>query len=69
MSASAARAAAVTVQTTDGRTLQLRGTPLASGAEKVAFLTQDGREVVAFYFGTLRDRAERVERLQRIISS
>ena len=69
MSASAARAAAVTVQTTDGRTLQLRGTPLASGAEKIAFLTQDGREVVAFYFGTLRDRAERVERLQRIISS
>jgi hypothetical protein len=59
----------VTVHTTDGRTLQLRGTPLASGAEKTAFLTQDGREVVAFYFGTLRDRAARLERLQRIISS
>ena len=69
MSSTAARTAAITVQTTDGRTLQLRGTPLASGAEKIAFLTQDGREVVAFYFGTLRDRAERVERLQRIVSS
>ncbi len=59
----------VTVQTTDGRTVQLRGTPLASGAEKIAFLSQDGREVVAFYYGALRDRGERVERLQRIISS
>ena len=69
MTAGTARAASVTVQTTDGRTLQLRGTPLASGAEKIAFLTLDGRDVVAFYFGTLRDRAERVERLQRIVSS
>ncbi len=69
MTASAARMAAVTVHTTDGRTLTLRPTPLASGAEKVAFLTVDGREVVAFYFGTLRDRAERLERLRRIVSS
>ena len=63
------RATSVTVQTTDGRTLQLRPAPLASGAEKVAFLTHDGRDVVAFYFGALRDRAERVERLKRIVSS
>ena len=63
------RATLVTVQTTDGRTLQLRPAPLASGAEKVAFLTQDGRDVVAFYFGALRDRSERVERLKRIVSS
>ncbi|MDZ7632529.1 MAG: lipopolysaccharide kinase InaA family protein [Gemmatimonadaceae bacterium] len=69
MSTAAARASAVTVTTTDGRTLQLRPGPLASGAEKVAFLTVDGRDVVAFYFGALRDRAERVERLQRIVSS
>ena len=69
MTAGAARHAAITVRTTDGRTLALRPAPLASGAEKVAFLTMDGREVVAFYFGTLRDRAERVERLQRIVSS
>ena len=69
MSASAARQAAISVSTTDGRTLVLRPTPLASGAEKVAFLTMDGRDVVAFYFGTLRDRAERVERLRRIVSS
>jgi hypothetical protein len=61
--------AMVPVQTADGRTLQLRPTPLASGAEKTAFLTHDGRDVVAFYFGTLRDRAERVERLRRIITS
>lgn len=69
MSSAAARSAAVTVQTTDGRTLHLRPTPLASGAEKVAFLSSDGRDVVAFYFGALRDRAERVERLKRIVSS
>lgn len=59
----------IAVQTTDGRALTLRPTPLASGAEKVAFLTVDGREVVAFYFGVLRDRVERVERLKRIVSS
>ncbi|MCC7052944.1 MAG: hypothetical protein IT355_06715 [Gemmatimonadaceae bacterium] len=69
MSASATRALSVPVKTTDGRTITLRGTPLASGAEKVAFLSMDGRDVVAFYFGTLRDRAERVERLKRIVSS
>ena len=71
MTASGARAGAVmiTVQTTDGRMLQLRPAPLASGAEKIAFLSVDGRDVVAFYFGTLRDRAERVERLRRIVSS
>jgi len=62
-------AISVTVHTTDGRTLQLRPAPLASGAEKIAFLSVDGRDVVAFYFGALRDRAERVERLRRIVSS
>jgi hypothetical protein len=61
--------AMVPVQTVDGRTLHLRPTPLASGAEKTAFLTADGRDVVAFYFGTLRGHAERLERLQRIIST
>jgi Protein kinase domain len=69
MTASAARSAGVSVQTTDGRSLLLRPTPLASGAEKVAFLTVDGRDVVAFYFGALRDRAERLQRLTRIVSS
>ncbi len=69
MSSAAVRTATVTVQSTDGRTLQLRPSPLASGAEKVAFLTVDGRDVVAFFFGALRDRAGRVERLQRIVSS
>jgi hypothetical protein len=69
VSAGVARAAAISVQTTDGRTIALRSTPLASGAEKVAFLSADGRDVVAFYFGALRDRAERVERLRRIVSS
>ena len=69
MSASVARPAGVTVQVADGRTLTLRPTPLASGAEKIAFVSMDGRDVVAFYFGTLRDRAERVERLRRIVTS
>lgn len=59
----------VTVQTSDGRRLVLRPQPLASGAEKTAFLTVDGRDVVAFYFGALKDRQERVERLRRIVSS
>jgi hypothetical protein len=69
MTPTLASAITVTVHTTDGRTLSLRPTPLASGAEKVAFLTRDGTEVVAFYFGSLRDRQERVERLRRIVSS
>jgi Protein kinase domain len=62
-------ASGVPVRTTDGRQLTLRPAALASGAEKVAFLTTDGREVVAFYFGALRDRQARLERLQRIVSS
>ena len=69
MTAPAFTATGVSVRTTDGRTLTLRATPLASGAEKTAFLTTDGTQVVAFYFGTLRDRHERVERLQRIVTS
>jgi hypothetical protein len=63
------QAAPVRVQASDGRVRELRPTPLASGAEKTAFLTVDGREVVAFYFGLLRDHRERCERLERIISS
>ncbi len=69
MTTAAARTIGIAAQTTDGRRLLLRPTPLASGAEKIAFLTTDGREVVAFYFGALRDRAERVDRLRRIVSS
>jgi Protein kinase domain len=69
MSTAAMRTSGIAAQTTDGRTLLLRPTALGSGAEKTAFLTTDGREVVAFFFGTLRDRAARVERLQRIVSS
>jgi Protein kinase domain len=64
-----ARIASVSVQLTDGRALTLRPQPIASGAEKIAFLTADGREVVAFYYGALRDRTERVDRLRRIVSS
>ena len=67
MSTAAMRTSGIAAQTTDGRTLLLRPTALGSGAEKTAFLTTDGREVVAFFFGTLRDRAARVERLQRIV--
>jgi hypothetical protein len=69
MTASAVPSTTVRVVTTDGRTLALRPAPLASGAEKTAFLTVDGREVVAFYWGQLRNRHERVERLQRIVTS
>lgn len=61
--------APVPVQVRDGRTVLVRPTALASGAEKQVFLSVDGREVVAFYFGALRDRLERRQRLERIVSS
>jgi Protein kinase domain len=64
-----AQRSTITVRTTDGTVLHLRPNPVASGAEKVVFLTTDGRTAVGFYFGQLRDRAERVERLRRIVTS
>ncbi len=59
----------VTVRLTDGRTLHLDDTPVGSGAEKRVFLTRDRHYAVGFFFGSLADRRERVDRLTRIIAT
>lgn len=59
----------VTVRLTDGRTLHLEDTPVGSGAEKRVFLTRDRQYAVGFFFGSLADRRERVDRLTRIIAT
>lgn len=55
-------------RTTDGGHIAFSRTALATGGEKVVFLSTDRRYVVGFYHGVLRDRAERAERLQRILT-
>jgi hypothetical protein len=55
-------------RTTDGGSIEFSRTALATGGEKVVFLSTDRRYVVGFYHGILRDRAERAERLQRILT-
>jgi hypothetical protein len=55
-------------RTTDGGTVTFQRTALATGGEKVVFPAVDGRHVVAFYHGVLRDRPERVARLDRIVT-
>jgi len=59
----------VNVRLTDGRTLLLNDEPVGSGAEKRVFLTRDRQYAVGFFFGTLKDRRERVDRLTRIIAT
>jgi hypothetical protein len=59
----------VSVRLTDGRTLHLDDQPVGSGAEKRVFLTRDRQYAVGFFFGSLRDRRERVDRLTRIIAT
>ncbi len=58
----------IRARTTDGGHIEFSATALATGGEKVVFLSTDRRSVVAFYHGVLRDRAERAERLQRILT-
>ncbi len=58
----------LTATLTDGRMVQFEDTPLNSGGEKVVFRSRDGREVVAFFHGTLRDRPERLDRLHKILT-
>jgi hypothetical protein len=59
----------VSCRLTDGRVLQLEDEPVGTGAEKRVFLTKDRRYAVGFYYGTLHDRRERVERLTRILTT
>ena len=59
----------VSVRLTDGRTLHLDDQPVGTGAEKRVFLTRDRQFAVGFYFGSLSDRRERVDRLTRIIAT
>lgn len=60
---------AVTVRLTDGRALQIEDEPVGSGAEKRVFLTRDRQYAVGFYYGSLSDRRERVDRLTRILTN
>jgi len=59
----------VTCRLMDGRVLQLDDEPVGTGAEKRVFLTRDRQFAVGFYYGTLADRRERLDRLGRILSS
>jgi hypothetical protein len=61
--------ASVSCRLTDGRTLQLDDEPVGSGAEKRVFLSRDRQFAVGFYYGSLRDRRERVDRLTRILTN
>jgi hypothetical protein len=58
----------IRARTTDGGSVEFSATALATGGEKVVFMSTDRRSVVGFYHGTLRDRGERAERLQRILT-
>ena len=51
----------------DGGEIVFHSEPLASGGEKVVFMTQDRMHVVGFFFGKLDDRLERLSRLKKII--
>jgi hypothetical protein len=59
----------VSCRLTDGRVLQLDDEPIGTGAEKRVFLTRDRQYAVGFYYGTLSDRRERVDRLTRILTN
>lgn len=59
----------VNVRLTDGRVLQIDDEPVGTGAEKRVFLTRDRQLAVGFYYGTLSDRRERVDRLTRILTN
>lgn len=58
----------ITALQTDGQPVEFDDQALASGGEKVVFRTRDRAHVVAFYYGALRDRLERVDRLTRILT-
>ncbi len=59
----------VSCRLTDGRVLQLEDEPVGTGAEKRVFLTRDRQYAVGFYYGSLSDRRERVDRLTRILTN
>lgn len=58
----------LTATLTDGRTLQFEDQPLNFGAEKMVFFSRDRRQVIGFFHGQLRDRLERVDRLNKILT-
>jgi hypothetical protein len=58
----------LTARLTDGQTVQFEDQPINSGAEKVVFFSRDRRQVVGFFFGQMRDRLERVDRLNKILT-
>jgi hypothetical protein len=58
----------ITAVQTDGQPVEFEDRPLNSGGEKIVFRTRDRAHVVAFFYGHLRDRMERVDRLTRILT-
>jgi hypothetical protein len=58
----------ITAVQTDGQPVEFEDQPLNAGGEKVVFRTRDRAHVVAFYYGQLRDRLERADRLTRILT-
>ncbi|MES2523316.1 MAG: lipopolysaccharide kinase InaA family protein [Gemmatimonadota bacterium] len=60
---------AVSVRLTDGRVMLIDDEPVGTGAEKRVFLSRDRQYAVGFYYGSLTDRRERVDRLTRILTN
>jgi len=58
----------ITAVQTDGQPVEFEDRPLNTGGEKVVFRTRDRAHVVGFFYGQLRDRLERVDRLNRILT-
>jgi hypothetical protein len=58
----------ITAVQTDGQPIEFDDQPLNSGGEKIVFRTRDRSQVVAFFYGQLRDRLERADRLTRILT-
>lgn len=54
-------------KTSSGREIEFHDQPIASGGEKTVFFTKNKQEVLCFYSASLGDRAERRNRLDKII--
>ena len=59
--------AILSVTTTEGSAIQFDDEAIAYGGEKAVFFSVDRRQVVCLYYGKLSDRAERRNRLDRIL--
>ena len=57
------------VRDKQGATFEIEPEPLATGGEKVVFLTRDKQHVVAFFFGQVNDPGERRRRIEKILGA